>query len=453
MLPLLAILAMAFSPDPAAARDRKLRLPGADFRPADAEFLRGWPLQEIVLEGNRRTRDATILRELFLQPGDAFDPDLLERDLRFLEGLSIFAGVGVAVTPDAGAVRVTYFLMERGDTRWGLVYPVADYREGDVRLGAVYRHRSLLGGREDLWLEYSAGWEERARVSLGRPWLRGHPIDHRLDYRLVDRDDEDELHTERLGISFWFSLSRRRPLEHRFLCSLAWGERSFLATPVGAKDDRRERHYEQFSAIGLGYARDTRDSFLQPRRGGQFEVTGTLYDPALGSTVALRQVQLFLTHYRSLPRGWVGALGLESLNRWGGLFYKGVSSLGGLDSVRGYPGGSIDGWVGADTPAGPRGRNHLLLRGELRRNLLPRFAVELPILGVVDIQLEAALFADAGFLWSRDRFLLPQASRTRLHGAGTGLRAYTPIGDVLRLEAALGEAGRYEIHLGSGLRF
>jgi len=256
-----------------------------------------------------------------------------------------------------------------------------------------------------------------------------------------------------VGISFWFSLSRRRPLEHRFLWSLAWGERSFLATPVYAEVDRRERHYEQFSAIGLGYSRDTRDSFLQPRRGGQLEVTGTFYDPALGSTVALRQLQLFLTHYRSLPRGWVGALGLESLNRWGGLFYKSVSALGGLDSVRGYSGGSIDGWVGADTPAGPRGRNHLLLRGELRHNLLPRFAVELPILGVVDIQLEAALFADAGFLWCRDRFLLPQASRTRLHGAGTGLRAYTPIGDVLRLEAALGEAGRYEIHLGSGLRF
>lgn len=388
-----------------------------------------------------------------MQPGDAFDPELLDRDLRFLEGLSIFAAVGVAVAPDAGGVRVTYFLMERGDTRWGLVYPVADYRAGELRLGAVYRHRSLFGAREDLWLEYSAGWEERARVSLGRPWLGSAPIDHRLEYRLVDRDDEDELHTERLGASFWFSLSRRRPLEHRFLLSLAWGERSFLATPVGAAEGVRERYYEQFSAIGLGYARDTRDSFLRPRRGGQLEATWTLHDPALGSTVALRQLQLFLTRYASLPQGWVGVLGLESLNRWGGLFYKGVSSLGGLDSVRGYGSGSVDGWVGAGTPAGPRGRNHLLLRSELRHDLLPRFAVELPILGVVDIQLEAALFADAGFLWSRDRFLLPQASRARIHGAGGGLRAYTPVGDVLRLELAVGEAGRFELHLGSGIRF
>jgi len=443
----------ALLPTPVAARDHKLKLPGADFRPADVAHLRGWPLSEIVLEGNRRTRDEAVLRELFLQPGDAFDPELLYRDLHFLEGLSIFAAVGVAVAPDGGAVRVTYFLMERGDTRWGLVYPVADYRAGDLRLGAVYRHRSLFGGRENLWLEYSAGWEERARVSLGRPWLRSYPIDHRLEYRLVDRDDGDELHTERVGVSFGLSLSRRRPLEHRFLLSFAWGERSFLATPAGAAARERGRQYEQFSSIGCGYSRDTRDSFLRPQRGAQFELSGILYDPTLGSSVYLRQVQLFATRYRSLPRGWVAVLAVESLSRWGGLFYKGVSSLGGLDSVRGYGGGSIDGWVGAGTALGPRGRNHLLLQGELRHDLLPRFAVDLPILGVVDIQLESALFADAGFLWSRDRFLLPQATRARVHGVGTGLRAYTPVGDVLRLEFAVGESGHYELHLGSGIRF
>jgi outer membrane translocation and assembly module TamA len=93
------------------------------------------------------------------------------------------------------------------------------------------------------------------------------------------------------------------------------------------------------------------------------------------------------------------------------------------------------------------------LSGELRHDLLPRFTLELPVLGVVDVQLEAALFADAGYLWSRDRFLLPEGARARVHAAGGGLRAYTPIGDVLRLELGIGEAGHYAIHLGSGMRF
>jgi outer membrane translocation and assembly module TamA len=436
-----------------AAKQGKPRLPGADYKAADAEPYRGWPVLEILLQGNRRIRDEAVLRELYLQPGDAFDPELLQRDLRFLEGLSVFAAVGVAVTPDGGRLRISYFLMERGDTRWGLVYPVADYRDGEVRLGAVYRHRSLLGAREDLWLEYSAGWEERARVSIGRPWLGRIPIDHRLDYRLVDRDDDDELHTERVALSAWISLLRRRPLEHRCLLSVAWGERSFLATPVDGLGADRERHYEQFSSLSLGYARDTRDSFLRPRRGGQLELTGTLYDPLLGSTVYLRQLQLYATRFRALPANWVGAVALDALNRWGGLFYKGVSSLGGLDSVRGYGGGSIDGWVGADSPAGPRGRHHLVLRSELRHDLLPRFTLDLPVLGVVDVQLEGLVFADAGFLWSRDRFLLPDGARARVHGGGAGLRAYTPVGDVLRVELGVGEAGRYKLQLGSGMRF
>ncbi len=205
--------------------------------------------------------------------------------------------------------------------------------------------------------------------------------------------------------------------------------------------------------MSLGYARDTRDSFLRPRRGGQLELTGTLYDPLLGSTVHLKQVQVFVTRYR-LPRaGWVGVVGLDAVNRWGELFYKGGLVPGGPGLRARLRRRQHRRLAGAATAAGPRGRHHLVLRSELRHDLLPRFTLDLPILGVVDVQLEAALFADAGFLWSRDRFLLPDGARTRIHGAGGGLRAYTPVGDVLRCEFGLGEAGRYEIHLGSGMRF
>lgn len=421
-----------------------VHLPGMDYAPEDAEAMRGWLVQEIVLVGNLRTRDETVLRELFLQPGDAFDPELLGRDLRFLRGLRLFAAVGVTVRPDSGGVYLTYFLVERGDLRWGLVYPVAEFRNDQLRLGGVYRHRSLLGGREDLWLEYSAGWEQRARVSIGRPWLGSYPIEHGLSYRIVDRADGDQFHLERASLSFWLSLSRRRPLEHRFLFSLGWGERRFLVED--------SRHYEQFSSVTLGYSHDSRDSFVRPASGGLLELTGTLYDPILGSSVYLRQVGVLATRYHPLG-GWVAAGGMAAVNRWGDLFYRGVTSLGGLESVRGFGESSVDGWEGADGPHGPRGRNSLVARVELRHDLLPPFTVNLPVIGVVDVQTEGALFTDAGWLWSRDRFLLPLGARARLHSGGGALRLYTPVGDVVRLELGIGEGGKAELHLGSGMRF
>lgn len=418
---------------------------GADYSAEACAALSGEPVLLIELWGNRRTRDEVVLRELFLQPGDRFDPELLGRDLSFLRGLGIFAAVGVVPKVVPGGVVLCYYLVERGELRWGLVYPVVDYRDGRIRLGAVYRHRSFLGAREHFGLEYSRGWEDRFRVSLGRPWLGSYPIEQYAAYRLVDKDDEDEFHLEGFSVSFWLSLQRRRPLENRFLMRLDWGERSFLVSP--------DRYYEQFSSIGLGYSRDTRNSFSRPSAGGRIEVVGTLFDPILGSTVYQRRVSVFLSRYRKLPMNWVGTAVLEGINRWGGLFYKGVSFLGGIDSIRGHAPGSIDGWEGVDGATGPRGRNHLLLHGELRHDLLDQITLDLPLLGIVDIQGEGVLFADAGYLWSRDRFLLPEDLRESVYSLGGGLRVYTPVGDVLRVELGLAEDGSYRIHLGSGMRF
>jgi len=418
---------------------------GYDYRPAACEALRGRVIGEIVLHGNLRTRDLTVLRELYLQPGDLFDPDLLARDLSFLSGLGIFAAVGVMPLVMSDVVEIHYNLVERGEIHWGLLFPEADYRDGRFRLGMIYRHRSLLGAREELWLEYSKGWEDRVRVSLGRPWLGSLPIDHRVEYNRVERNEYDELTLDSLSMSFWLSLSRRRPLEHRFLLRVGWGQSHFEL-------DSGWR-FEQFSSLSLGYSRDTRNSFTRPSGGGRLMLIGTLFDPIFGSSVYQRQMFIFLSRYQTLPMNWVGAFAVDGINRWGDLLYRGVSYLGGIDSIRGYAPGAVDGWVGSDTPSGPQGRNHLTLHGELRHDLLPRFTFDLPLLGMVDIQTEGAFFLDAGYLWSTDRPLFPESARQRVFGYGGAVRLYTPVGDVIRLELGLAEDGSYRFHLGKGISF
>lgn len=447
LLILISPTAPALAEIPLAAYwDHQETLPrGYDYRPEACEALRGRPVGEILLHGNLRTRDLTVLRELYLQPGDPFDPELLARDLSFLGGLGIFAAVGVTPELRQDVVEIHYHLVERGEIRWGLLIPEVDYRDGRYRLGLVYRHRSVLGAREELWLEYTKGWEDRVLVSMGRPWLGSLPIDHRLEFHRVERNEFDELTLDRLFLSFWLSLSRQRPLEHRFLFRLGWGESRFII------DSTRE--FERHNSLSIGYSRDTRNSFSRPTAGGRLVAIGSLYDPFFGSSVYQQQLFMFLSRYQRLPLRWVGVLALDGVNRWGGLFHRGVSYLGGIDSVRGHAPSAVDGWVGQGTPAGPQGRNHLALHGELRHDLLPRFTFDLPLLGMVDIQTEGAFFLDAGFLWSEEQYLIPESVRQSAYGFGGALRLYTPVGDVLRFELGLVEGGSYRFHLGTGMAF
>ena len=410
-----------------------------------SSFMDGVPVVEIRLLGNEHTRDATILRELYLLPGEPYDSKVMARDLNFLAGLSLFASVKVELLPEGHGLVLVLHLIERGEIRWGLVYPVGDIEDGEIQAGLVYRNRSLFGGRESLWLEGSAGRETHLELRLARPWLGSRPLEHWLEYVRVERDDESELLVQRVGFGLWHSLNRRRPIESRILLRLIWGERSFRLD--GAREEERQ------NSVAVGYSRDTRDSYLQPRGGGLFFLQGTYHGPLIGSSVELAQAHLWLRRYRELGLGLTGAFALESSSQWGALFYQGYSSLGGIDSVRGYGPRSV--WGGYEEAAGegPRGRNHVAVHLELRRVLFERFTFTLPWLGVMDVQGEGVLFADGGQLWSGDSPLIPSGGGIGVAGYGTGLRIFTPVGDVLRVEVALNDHGAPRAHLGSGLRF
>jgi outer membrane protein assembly factor BamA len=406
----------------------------------------GRTVREVRLTGNLTVRDAAIRRELFLQPGDRFDPVQLQRDLTFLKGLGILAAVEVDVLPQPEGIDLRYRLKERGDARYGLIYPTGSLDgDGIVKAGFIYRHRNLAGGREALWLETALGREEEVDLRLSRPWFRDLPVEHGISFLYRFRGDEDPQRLRRAGIYLAVALKRQRPLENRFLFSATWGRREF------ERDGLPDR--ERTSNLSLGFSHDTRNSILRPSAGGRFTLLSSLYRPWLDSSVSLTQMSLHLSRFRRVSARSTFALSLDGSNQWGELFYKGVQSLGGMDAVRGYRGGARDGWDGHDGPDGPQGRNRLLVRLELRHDLLRPYTFELPVLGTVDAELEGLVFADAGWLWSEPLPLVPAERRAQLHSVGLGLRLHTPIGDALRAELGLGEAGNVRLHLGAGLPF
>jgi outer membrane protein assembly factor BamA len=422
--------------------------------------LEGLRVLEIHFQGNEHIADETVHRELFLQTGDAFRRELLDRDLNFLKGLGLFADVDVNVSVDSRGVKLYYRIVERGEIRYGLIYPVGNVSGGKLQAGLVYRHRNLFGAREYIWIQTTYGYEKFFEFRLGRPWIRNLPLQQEVEYLRIDREDPNDYNYDRIRFNLWVSMDRRRPLEHRFLFSVSWGELRYI--------DGNRRLFEKEHGIILGYSRDTRDSFIRPTRGLRLSAAASMYDPRLlGSSVSLLQLDIFLGIVRRLPGGFIGALAMDHGTRYGTLFYRRSYSLGGMDSVRGFPSGYLNGWTESGWPAGPNGdgvyttppvtdpvgRNRLLARSELRRELFGTYTFDTPIVGVWDIAGEWLLFGDMGWLWARKQPVPPDEGGYLIYGGGVGLRIYVPFGDVLRAEFGYGSHGDYRIHLGSGLRF
>ncbi|MCP4544896.1 MAG: BamA/TamA family outer membrane protein [bacterium] len=410
--------------------------------------LEGRIISAIRLRGNLKTKDETILRELFLLPGSTLDCEILARDVNFLKGLGLFAEVKVEPRPVEGGVELIYLFVERGDTQWGFAYPTGQLQDGRLQAGMVYRHRSLQGGRESLFVEGSTGYRKFFRINVSRPWFGTIPIAHYLKTQYLDREDVEDFgdfYQVFTRIGFLVSLNRQRPLDHRLFMELSYGHRRFDVDG----DKRRERT----NTISIGYFRDTRDSFIHPSTGGRFEVQASLADEILGSSIYMLRTHLRWNGYRAFNHGFVGVLAMENGTRWGELFYRGVSSLGGLNSVRSFPSGHFDGWDLNDTANGAVGRHNLILHAELRNSILPAFTIKLPVVGIVDIQTENCLFMDGGFLWNGDTPFVPSGDFIDAFGLGGGIRLYTPFGDVLRLEVGFDNEDNYCFHLGTGLKF
>ena len=99
LMPLLAIGTAA-----AQAPTRPARPPVSHAKPAPAPA--GGIIQSIKVEGSQRIENGTIKSYLLVQPGDAFDPDRIDRSLKTLYATGLFQDVRLGRVGDTLVVRV-----------------------------------------------------------------------------------------------------------------------------------------------------------------------------------------------------------------------------------------------------------------------------------------------------------------------------------------------------------
>jgi outer membrane protein insertion porin family len=414
-----------------------------------------------------RTRDFIITREVQLNPGDVFNRQTAERDLRRVFGLGIFEDVRLSFAPgtDPRQVVVVVDVIERNT---GSVAAGAGISSASGLFGTIsYQEQNLGGNNQTLGAELQVGQRELLfDVRFSDPWIAGDP--YRTSYTVnafrrrsislifdggeeeVELPNGDRPRVTRTGGGVTFT----RPLSRDVFSPSEWTASLGLQYQrVSIRDSDGELSPEDelgnllsFSEDGsddlftvqLGAVRDQRNNALRPTSGSLLRLGVEQSIPIGGGSILLTRLRgsysyyipVQFTNFTEGPQAL--AFNLQAGTVLGDLPPYEAFSLGGSNSVRGYE----EGDVGA-------GRSFIQATAEYR----------FPIISAIG----GALFVDFASDFGTGDNVPGDPAGVRGKpgtgfGFGLGVRVQSPLGPI-RVDYGLNDEGDSRIHFGIGERF
>jgi len=418
-------------------------------------------IEDIRVQGNTKTRDFIITRELKTQPGDVFNRNQIQEDLQAVFNLNLFQDVNVGLNPgrDPNKVVVVVNVEER---RTGTLSGTLGVSSATgVFAGLSVSEENLGGNNQKASFNVQVGTNETLfdlnftdpRIAtLEIPTSYSVNISNQQSSSFVFNEgltlpNGDPVRINRLGGSITFS----RPLGGNWRASL--GARVQFVEARNSKGEQERfdvlgnpitfsaSGQDSYTSLRLGLIHDTRDNLNTPSQGSVFrlftEQSVRLFQNGLNanrleaSYSQFIPVKLFETRSE---RPQVLAFDVRAGTTLGDLAPYDAFPIGGGNSVRGF----FEGGIGS-------GRSFATATAELR---FPLFD---PV-GVV-------VFADYGTDLGSGAAVIgnPAAVRNKPGsglGLGAGIRIQSPLGP-LRIDYAVGqgEAGRAQLHFGIGEKF
>ena len=129
-------------------------------------------VNKIFIEGNTKTKERVIRREMVLYPGETFDVTKLQRSVREITILNYFGTVTPDVVPISENQVDLYMKVEEKSTDQANVS--AGYSQRDGFIGSVgFQMNNLLGNGQQLSLDWNFGKVYRSfSISFTEPWFR-----------------------------------------------------------------------------------------------------------------------------------------------------------------------------------------------------------------------------------------------------------------------------------------
>lgn len=391
----------------------------------------------VIVQGNEKTQEEIIQREMALQPGETFSWEEAERDRLRIQNLGIFNRVEVDALPTQKGIIVIVTVSEM----WYIFpYPIIFRNERDwgrISVGAGLLYTNFRGRREVIDFSGWLGFNPAVRLRYSNPWILG---DKKL-YTSVSlfakkvrnqsfTVQDSSVNETRFGIDW--RIGKRFGLHTYFDVTLGYERLSFPSEIVGIT--LSPSGTDHLPSVGMSFRYDNRDLWEYAHRGNY--------------------VNLWIT-----KTGWFG--NHVDYVRYGADLRKyvplGPTTLA-FRSAANLSSGTIPVYDQVHFGFLTRIRGHFRERHTGENLFIGSAEFRFPIRGItyhdwgpfqsmgrygsnLRFGISGGLFVDTGVLWfqDEDRTQLLDDSKVTLSGWGAGLHFFLPYNFLIRTEYAFDE--------------
>jgi outer membrane protein insertion porin family len=406
-------------------------------------------VRRINVQGNSRTRDEVIRREVRQMESGWYDGDAINRSRNRIDRLGFFDEVTVETPPVAETtdqVDVNFTVKERrtGNLMLGVGYSSVD----KIGIQAAISDRNIFGSGKNAVLGINTSKSARTiSLSLTDPYFTvdGISLGGDIYYRTYDSTKTSVSVSPyktvsagaglRVGypiaeddsISFGLTFDRTRitvfeksSKQYRDFCDDFSCDRSKAGQSMGGDRVYGEADVSSL-VLSTGWGRDTRNSYLYPTKGTYQRIYGEVATPP--NDLRYGKITYQFQHWIPVGRshalmfntelGWAKGYNNQPLP-----FYKNFY-LGGINSVRGYETYSV----------GPKDAEGNYVGGTRKFVANLEFFLPMPGSGS-DQSFRFSTFVDAGYVWGKT----PTGEEQRIrandlrYSAGVALTWNAPIG-------------------------
>jgi outer membrane protein insertion porin family len=308
-------------------------------------------VNRINIEGNTRTKDKVIRREVLVAPGDVFNTVRVDITKKRLENLGYFAKVETYPedTDIPGRKDLTILVQEKrtGSLSFGGGFSTVDKLVGFAELTQgnfdLFNWPSFTGGGQKFRLRIQYGTERKDFIlSITEPYF----LDRRFSLNgQVFYNEANYLSAEYNQRNYGFAMELRKPINAYTSATLGYQLQEVEIFDVAASASefiQSQKGSFSESKIFSGVVFDSRDNPLLTRRGRRVSFSPYITGGFLGGDTQIYGLNLEASQYFHLPWDTILVINGEiaTVSQWGNgtdvPIYERLY-LGGSNNLRGFP--------------------------------------------------------------------------------------------------------------------
>ena len=347
-------------------------------------------INKIIINGNTRTTDKVIRRQLSISEGDSYSKYLINLSKNKIQSLQFFSNVDVTEEKDEAYDKVNLIIdveeKNTGEATIGAGY--SSVSKANLQLGIT--EQNFLGKGQQLKFQSSFGDEFTAYdISFAEPYLYGRDLYVKGDLYSELQDSESvNYETEKIGLGFSFGF----PLSYnnRILTKYSIFNDKTTADSDATSYEKMLAGTSTVSSFGYSFSSDKRNSPYKPSAGYKYVLQQDI--AGIGGDSFFIKSTYDHTYYKRLSKSFIGSLKLNfgHLNGYNNK-YAPISSyfnLGG-NRLRGFQSQRV----------GPKTGNSYT-GGQYFYLLSTETNIDLPI---ENFDITSTLFLDVGSVWGLDK--------------------------------------------------